>query len=42
MNAKDLLLSLDQPVPVTRTLLGGEFKITRMTAERLSQYEKKT
>ncbi|EGQ8125751.1 MULTISPECIES: hypothetical protein [Vibrio harveyi group] len=41
MNAKDLLLSLDQPVPVTRTLLGGEFKIIRMTAERLSQYEKK-
>ncbi|HBC3857015.1 hypothetical protein [Vibrio parahaemolyticus] len=41
MNAKDLLLSPEKPVPVTRTLLGGEFQLTRLTAERLSQYDKK-
>ncbi|MDW1950437.1 hypothetical protein R7P34_12870 [Vibrio sp. 780] len=41
MKAKDLLLSPEQPVPVTRTLLGGEFKLIRLTAESLSLYDKK-
>ncbi|CAK2050810.1 Phage tail protein [Vibrio crassostreae] len=40
MSLKALLLTPETPVPVTRTLLGGEFELIRLPADRLSQFEK--
>ena len=41
MSIKALLLAPETPVPVTRTLLGGEFDLIRLPADRLSQFEQK-
>lgn len=41
MSIKALLLTPETPVPVTRTLLGGEFDLIRLPADRLSQFEQK-
>ncbi|KYO58404.1 hypothetical protein [Vibrio parahaemolyticus] len=40
MSIKSLLLTPEKPVPVTRTLLGAELELIRLSAARLSEFEK--